>query len=101
MPERTPPNEQILRELMPTVEVALDRHLAAAGAWMPHEFVPYETGRSYVEEPWQPSDSRLPDVAQTALEINLLTEDNLPYYHLALWQTFGNEEAWGAWVRRW
>ena len=35
------------------------------------------------------------------MEINLLTEDNLPYYHLALWRTFGEEEAWGEWVRRW
>ena len=49
----------------------------------------------------RPTDSRLPDVAQTALEVNLLTEDNLPYYHLSLWRTFGDEEAWGEWVRRW
>jgi acyl-[acyl-carrier-protein] desaturase len=94
-------NEQILYELMPTVEKALDRHVSAAVSWMPHDYVPYEEGRNFVKEPWQPSDSRLPDVAQTALEVNLLTEDNLPYYHLALWQTFGNEEAWGEWVRRW
>jgi len=63
--------------------------------------VPYEQGRNFVREPWQPSDSSLPDVAQTALEVNLLTEDNLPYYHLALWRTFGEDEAWGEWVRRW
>lgn len=94
-------NEAILHELMPTVETALDRHVSAAVPWMPHDYVPYEEGRNFVEEPWVPSDSRLPDVAQTALEVNLLTEDNLPYYHLALWQTFGNEEAWGEWVRRW
>ncbi len=102
MPQpRNATNEQILYELMPTVERALDRHVSAAVSWMPHDYVPYEEGRNFVEEPWQPSDSRLPDVAQTALEVNLLTEDNLPYYHLALWQTFGNEEAWGEWVRRW
>ena len=33
--------------------------------------------------------------------MNLLTEDNLPYYHLALWGSFGKEGAWGEWVRRW
>lgn len=102
MPQpRSANDEQILHELMPTVEKALDRHVAAAVAWMPHDYVPYEEGRNFVKEPWQPSDSRLPDVAQTALEVNLLTEDNLPYYHLALWETFGGAGAWGEWVRRW
>ncbi|MDQ1323245.1 MAG: acyl-[acyl-carrier-protein] desaturase [Chloroflexota bacterium] len=94
-------NEAILHELMPQVGAALDRHVATTSEWMPHDYVPYEEGRNFVEEPWHPVDSRLPDVAQTALEINLLTEDNLPYYHLALWRTFGEGEAWGEWVRRW
>ena len=94
-------NESVLHELMPLVATSLDRHVNATNEWFPHDYVPYEEGRNYVEEPWQPSDSRLPDVAQTALEINLLTEDNLPYYHLSLWRTFGDEEAWGEWVRRW
>jgi acyl-[acyl-carrier-protein] desaturase len=94
-------DEAILHELLPSVEKALDRHVAATSEWFPHDFVPYEEGRNFIEEPWQPSDSSLPDVAQTALEVNLLTEDNLPYYHLALWRTFGDGEAWGEWVRRW
>ena len=94
-------SRDMLHELLPTVEKALDRHLATTAEWFPHEYVPYELGRNYVEEPWVPADSRLPDIAQTALEVNLLTEDNLPYYHLALWRTFGDDEAWGAWVRRW
>ncbi len=94
-------DEAILHELLPTVEKSLDRHISSTAEWFPHDYVPYEEGRNFLKEPWQPSDSRLPDVAQTALEVNLLTEDNLPYYHLALWQTFGNDEAWGEWVRRW
>jgi acyl-[acyl-carrier-protein] desaturase len=94
-------NEAMLLELLPMVEKALDRHLLTTTEWMPHDFVPYETGRNYLNEPWQATDSSLPDVAQTALEVNLLTEDNLPYYHLSLWRTFGEGEAWGEWVRRW
>ena len=94
-------DEVVLHELMPLVEKSLDRHVGAANEWFPHDYVPYEEGRNFVKEPWRPEDSRLPDIAQTALEINLLTEDNLPYYHLALWRTFGQEEAWGEWVRRW
>jgi acyl-[acyl-carrier-protein] desaturase len=91
----------MLHELLPMVERSLDRHLASTAEWFPHEYVPYELGRNYVDEPWLPSDSGLPDIAQTALEVNLLTEDNLPYYHLSLWRTFGDDGAWGEWVRRW
>jgi len=93
--------QQMMRELEPLVAKAMDRHLAQAGEWFPHEFVPYEAGRNYLHEPWQPSDSTLPDIAKIAIELNLLTEDNLPYYTVALTEGFGKTEAWGAWVRRW
>jgi acyl-[acyl-carrier-protein] desaturase len=91
----------VLRELEPVVEDLFNRHLEMAQEWFPHEYVPWDDGRSFEREPWQPSDSRLPDIAQTALELNLLTEDNLPYYHLAIHQTFGGQGPWGEWVRRW
>jgi acyl-[acyl-carrier-protein] desaturase len=91
----------LLRELEPAVRAGLDRHVASATEWFPHEFVPYEVGRNYLEEPYDPSDSALSLTAQTALEVNLLTEDNLPYYHLGLWDTFGADGAWGEWSRRW
>ncbi|MGH2631276.1 MAG: acyl-ACP desaturase [Actinomycetota bacterium] len=94
-------DEAILHELMPQVGASLDRHVTNTAEWMPHDYVPYEEGRNYIKEPWRATDSQLPDVAQTALEINLLTEDNLPYYQLSLWRTFGDREAWGEWVRRW
>jgi acyl-[acyl-carrier-protein] desaturase len=91
----------LLRELEPVVRQGLERHLAASTEWFPHEYVPYEVGRNYLHEPWEETDSVLGPVARTALEVNLLTEDNLPYYHLALWESFGKEGAWGEWVRRW
>ena len=102
MPQRANvPADVLLRDLLPSVERSLDRHVAMASEWFPHEFVPYEEGRNFEKEPWQPADSALPDVAQMALEVNLLTEDNLPYYHLSLWRAFGEEGAWGDRVRRW
>ena len=33
--------------------------------------------------------------------MNLLTEDNLPYYFRSVEQMFGKDGAWGTWVRRW
>jgi acyl-[acyl-carrier-protein] desaturase len=96
-----PSGPDLLRELEPAVRRGLERHLSAATEWFPHEYVPYELGRNYVEEPWEVGDGDLSEVARTSLELNLLTEDNLPYYHLALWQAFGRDGAWGEWVRRW
>lgn len=91
----------LLAELEPVVERGLERHLATTAEWFPHEYVPYEEGRNFVEEPWKASDSRLAEVAQVSLELNLLTEDNLPYYLLAIWDAFGGAGAWGEWSRRW
>jgi acyl-[acyl-carrier-protein] desaturase len=95
------PSKEMLRQLEPVVRDGLARHLSAAAEWFPHEYVPYEVGRNYVQEPWDETDSELSTVARSALEVNLLTEDNLPYYHLALWDMFGKEGAWGEWSRRW
>ena len=92
---------ELLADLQSVVESSLHRHLETATEWFPHEFVPYEEGRNFADEPWVPSDSSLDEVAQTALEVNLLTEDNLPYYHLAIWETFGGDSPWAEWIRRW
>jgi len=90
-----------LVDLEPVVATLLGRHLETAKEWFPHDYVPWDLGRSFADAPWQPDDSRLSAVARTALELNLLTEDNLPYYHLAIWNLFGSEGAWGEWARRW
>lgn len=95
------PPADMLTELEPALRRGLDRHLSQATEWFPHEYVPYEVGRNYVEEPWDATDSRLSEISRVSLEVNLLTEDNLPYYHLALWETFGRDGVWGEWVRRW
>ena len=94
----------LLQQLEAAVEENLDRHLAAAEDWMPHEYVPWSEGRNFAAlagEPWSVEQSRLSLVARAALELNLLTEDNLPSYHRELADTFGRDGAWGAWVNRW
>lgn len=91
----------VLTELEPLVARNLDRHLAMATDWMPHEYVPWEEGRDFVETPWHPDQSRLTPQAQIAFEVNLLTEDNLPGYHREIATRFGLDSAWGTWVGRW
>jgi acyl-[acyl-carrier-protein] desaturase len=94
----------LLQELEPVVTENLERHLSMAKEWMPHEYVPWSQGRDYADlggADWDPNESRLSPIARTALEVNLLTEDNLPSYHREIERAFGRDRAWGAWVHRW
>ncbi|MBM0224971.1 acyl-ACP desaturase [Micromonospora sp. ATA51] len=95
----------LLLELEAVVEKNLDRHLSMAKEWFPHEYVPWSEGRTFDGplggEAWAESDSTIPDVARTALIVNLLTEDNLPSYHHEIATLFGRDGAWGNWVHRW
>ncbi|MFI5933823.1 acyl-ACP desaturase [Actinoplanes sp. NPDC051494] len=95
----------LLIELEPVVEANLNRHLSLAKEWFPHEYVPWSDGRTFDGllggEPWRADDSALPEVARTALIVNLLTEDNLPSYHHEIATLFGRDGAWGTWVHRW
>lgn len=95
----------LLIELEPVVATNLDRHLSLAKEWFPHEYVPWSDGRTFDGllngEPWREDDSAIPDVARTALIVNLLTEDNLPSYHHEIATLFGRDGAWGTWVHRW
>ncbi|MFC7531289.1 acyl-ACP desaturase [Actinoplanes sp. GCM10030250] len=95
----------LLIELEPVVATNLDRHLALAKEWFPHEYVPWSQGRDFDGllggVAWQSNDSDLPEVARTALIVNLLTEDNLPSYHHEIATLFGRDGAWGTWVHRW
>ncbi len=91
-----------LSELEPVTAGLLDRHLAQAKEWFPHQLVPYSRGRDF--EPgyeWSPEDTQLSDEVRSSLFINLLTEDNLPYYFRTIEAMFGRDSAWGEWSRRW
>ena len=95
---------RLLHELEPVVAENLERHLAVAKAWHPHDYVPWSRGRDFAflgGEDWQPGDSPLDPVAQTAMTVNLLTEDNLPSYHREIATRFSRDGAWGEWVGRW
>lgn len=95
----------LLRDLEPVVESNLNRHLATAKEWFPHEYVPWSQGRDFDGvlggQAWEPEQSKLSGVARTSLIVNLLTEDNLPSYHHEIAMTFGRDGAWGTWVHRW
>ncbi|MEO5884582.1 MAG: acyl-ACP desaturase [Candidatus Limnocylindrales bacterium] len=92
----------LLNELEPEAARLYDRHARVAQEWFPHDYIPYRLGRDFDKEPWTPDQPRLTGVAQTAFEVNLLTEDNLPSYHRLIHGMFGDGDgAWINWVGRW
>lgn len=92
----------MLHELEPVMERLLERHLSSCKEWYPHEYVPWSLGRDYVAgEEWDPSSLPMPDEIRSALFVNLLTEDNLPYYFRTIERMFGSDGVWREWSHRW
>lgn len=92
----------LLQELEPTAATLLDRHLASAKEWFPHELVPWSRGTDFAPgEEWDPETVAMDPAVRSSLFVNLLTEDNLPYYFRTIANLFGDDSAWGAWSGRW
>ncbi|MFI6347974.1 acyl-ACP desaturase [Streptomyces sp. NPDC050560] len=95
----------LLRELEPCVARYVDRHLRTSRMWFPHQYVPWSTGSDFDGplggEPWDPGQAALPAAVRDAMVVNLLTEDNLPSYHLEIVRHVGRDGPWGTWVHRW
>ena len=100
-------SQMFVSELEPTAAALLDRHLATAKEWFPHEIVPYSRGKDFErgyewsEEHADLGGVKLPEAVRSALFVNLLTEDNLPYYFRDIERMFSTQGAFGTWSRRW
>src|SRR5262249_31852707 len=97
----------LLRELAPVVERLFERHLATTREWFPHHHVPYGRGRDFdAAETWcadaaDLGGATIDDAVRSSLIVNLLTEDNLPYYFRTIERELGDDGVWGAWSKRW
>ena len=86
MAQRPVANALIL-ELEPVVQQELRRHLDTEDLWYAHDYVPFEQGENFAflgGKDWDPSQVTLPKVVTDALEILLITKDNLAGYHREL-----------------
>ncbi|MET8080993.1 acyl-ACP desaturase [Streptomyces sp. NPDC005303] len=96
---------RLLKDLEPAVEAGLNRHLAGAKEWFPHEYVPWSRGHDFGAvfggRAWQPDQSSLPEAVGTSLVVNLLSEDNPPSCHPIIAEHFGRDGAWDTWFHRW
>ena len=99
----------LIEELEPVAAKLLERHMGVAKEWFPHELVPYSRGKDF--EPGRqgvPEDAdfgsagtEIDEAVRSALYLNLLTEDNLPYYFRDIDRLFGSDTAFGEWARNW
>jgi acyl-[acyl-carrier-protein] desaturase len=94
----------LILELEPVVQQELRRHIDTEDLWFAHDFVPFEQGENFAflgGRDWDPSQVTLPKTVTDALEILLITKDNLAGYHREFVFSFILEEKWGRWIGRW
>jgi acyl-[acyl-carrier-protein] desaturase len=91
----------LLESLAPHAARLFDRHLATAREWMPHELIPEAGADNGGKGDAAGSAEPLPPGVPSALILNVLTEDNLPFYFAGLRDLFGTAPPWWDWIRRW
>lgn len=91
----------LLSELQPEAERLLNRHLDSAEDWYPHDYVPWDRAQRLLTDGFSYGEAALPEGVRSALLVNLLTEDNLPWYTRTISRMFGGDSAWGTWAQRW
>ena len=93
--------ELLAENLTARLETALEKHLERAQAWYPHEYVPWSEARDFASVPFEEAQSRLSKEVRASVQLNLLTEDNLPGYHGAIRNVMGYSDVWRTWLDRW
>ncbi len=99
-----PDQLSVLRELEQVVEGELNRHNATKRKWVPADFLPIDSEGRIIGHPSRLEPEERPllsETAQSAMIVNLLTEDNLPAYHRVIADNFGLDGPWGTWVNQW
>ncbi len=91
----------LLSELQPEAERLLNRHLESAEEWYPHDYVPWDRAERLQRDGFAYGEADLAPGVRSALLVNLLTEDNLPWYTRTISRMFGGDSAWGVWAQRW
>jgi acyl-[acyl-carrier-protein] desaturase len=100
----TPVANAFTLDIEPAVAENLERHLATEDPWFAHDYVPFDEGKDFAflgGTDWDESEVTLPKHVVDALEILLITKDNLAAYHRELVEHFILEWKWGRWIGRW
>ncbi len=90
----------LVEELAVPAAALFERHLAATKQWYPFEDIPWGHATDYADE-WDEGAYPLSEGIRSALIVNLLTEDNLPYYTHTLLSPVSDDHPLCEWSRRW
>jgi acyl-[acyl-carrier-protein] desaturase len=94
----------LMAELEPVVRENYHRHFDTVEPWYAHDFVPFDRGENFQflgGTDWDPSQVTLPEQITDALEILLITKDNVSGVHREFVEHFILENWWGMWIGRW
>lgn len=91
----------LVEELAGPAASLLDRHLSVSKEWYPFEDVPWDKAADFEEERWNAKQYPLSPGVQSAIIVNVLTEDNLPYYTHTLMSPIKPGHPLQEWSRRW
>jgi acyl-[acyl-carrier-protein] desaturase len=101
LPRKFAEFNEVLRAVEPQIRVLIQNHRETSTRWMPHEVVPWGLGEDYIGKPWHPDQCKLSPEIVIALETNLLTEDNLPFYYSSIARGIDPASPLGEWSRLW
>lgn len=94
-------HENLLQEIRDDVSRLYNRHTETARPWYPHEQIEWGQGTSFKDRAWSESDYELPAGVRSAIYVNLLTEDNLPYYTQTLMAHAPKDHPLHDWNHQW
>ncbi len=92
---------ELAKSVESTMETLMAEHRERREHWYFHDFIDWEKGESFKEKPWHVSQSTLSPEVRTAFVLNLLTEDNLPYYTSLFGKYFDEDSPMNRWSRLW
>ncbi|HSM45093.1 MAG TPA: acyl-ACP desaturase [Acidimicrobiia bacterium] len=92
---------ELVEAIESVVHSLTEEHLARRSDWYFHDIVPWERGESFKDKPWDVSQVTISEDARTSLVLNLLTEDNLPYYHALIEKHMPQTSAFVRWNHLW
>lgn len=91
----------LVAELAEPAARLLERHLSVTKQWYPFEDVPWDHATNFFKDEWDEAAYPLSEGVRSALIVNLLTEDNLPYYTHALLTPIAKDHPLREWSGRW
>lgn len=92
---------ELVKFIEPSIRDLTEEHRAKREHWYYHELIPWEKGEAFSDKPWDESQATLSPDVRTAFVLNLLTEDNLPYYYAMFQPYFDRDAAVNEWSRLW